>query len=60
MDEQTDRKFLTSQYLGYSEILDRNGIDFIALSEAELNNLPLHDLRKVVHQLRDLARTPRE
>lgn len=60
MEPEMEKALLIRQYLGNVEILERAGIDVMHFSDEDLAKMSQNDLRHIVHQLRDLARTPRD
>lgn len=58
MDSEFQRKRLIDQYKSYMSILSTKGVQETELSDAELMNMDLADLSRVVRETKDLARTP--
>jgi len=58
MDESLERRFLFENYRSYVQILHDKGLVYHPLTDAELEQLPTHDLNQAVRQVFALARTP--
>lgn len=58
MDAQTERNLVVSELRSFIQIIASKGLDFEIPADAELDKLPLRDLRLLVSHARELARTP--
>lgn len=58
MDTAQERPLLISDYNSLASILRKRGLDFYLILPDDLQTTLLSDLREVVANMRDLARTP--
>ena len=58
MNADLEKKIIEVSLRGYLRILHDHGIEFISMTDAELHALDVQDLRDMLRQARDLARTP--
>lgn len=58
MNPSVEKQLLVSDYLSFASILRHKGLDFVELSDEQLEGMKNSDLRPIVQNMRDLARTP--
>lgn len=60
METQQHRLSLIRQYHTYSSIIERAGLEYEPVADDELEQYEVRDLNRLVREVRDIARTPRE
>lgn len=58
MDHTLERRILVADFHALSEILIARGLTAVEVSEEELEKMSLNDLRSLVRNSREVARTP--
>lgn len=58
MDSQLERRILEDQYKAFVELCHQKELEISELGDDEIHALDNYDLRRIVRQVRDLARTP--
>lgn len=58
MDSQLERRTLKADFQAFTQILVDRGLTAVEVTEDELEKMHINDLRKLVRDLRDVARTP--
>lgn len=58
MDQIVEKQLLVADYLSLSSILRHKGLDFVEFTNEQLESMKPSDLRPIVSNMRDIARTP--
>lgn len=58
MEPTIEKQLLVADYLSLATILRHKGLDFVEITDEQLDAMRSSDLRPIVANMRDLARTP--